>query len=181
MKPITNWEDIPMSTEKSRLAADGYVITITEVKDEPAKEYLSITYDIAEGPEKGRYSDDWGKEHPYAHRFIRSYKETAKGMFKSFIGAVEASNKGFDWLKANWNEAKLVGKLVGIVLGEEEYESDRGETKTRLYVRTVTSADAIREGRYTVPELKKLAKKADFSPAPDVTFGAPAADEDLPF
>lgn len=183
MKPINNWDKIQASTDFSRLPAGGYVVKIIKVEDDPKKEYLSIVWDIAEGPEKGRYSDEWGKEHEYAHRFIRSYKETAQGMFKAFIIAVEESNEGFVWTKVKWNEQTLVGKLVGIVLGEEEYDNDRGETKTRLYLKAAMSADRIRRGEYTVPDIRKAPERATegLTPAPEVPFNNPINEDDIPF
>ena len=183
MKPISNWETIQASTDHTRLPAGGYVVRITKVEDDPTKQYITIVWDIAEGLEKGRYSDEWGKANEYAHRFIRSYKETALGMFKAFITAVEESNEGFIWTKAKWNEQALVGKLVGIVLGEEEYDNDRGETKTRLYLKTALSADKIRRGEYVVPDLRKAPERASegLTPAPEVAFTNPINEDDLPF
>ena len=84
-----------------RLPAGGYVCKITDVEGVAAKGYLALTFDIAEGDRKGFYSDEWGLSHPYAHRFILSYKESALGMFKGRLKAIDESNgtdfvKGFD-------------------------------------------------------------------------------------
>lgn len=184
MKPLPNFKDVPISADRGRLPAGGYVLKITEATDDPKKEYLRIVYDIAEGPEKDRYSDDWGKENDYAHAFYRSYKEKARGMFKAFLVAIDDTNathfekdaeKGLD-------EKKLVGKQFGAVIGEEEYETDRGDVKTRLYIAAVMSADRIRTGDFTVPALKPFKGKPaeGMKPAPDVTFVQFNAD-DLPF
>jgi len=183
MKKIDNWEKVQASADHTRLAAGGYVVKIIKVEDKPDREYLTIVWDIAEGPEKGRYSDDWGKANEYAHRFIRSYKESALGMFKAFITAVEESNEGFIWTKAKWNEQALVGKLVGIVLGEETYDNDRGETKTRLYLKTALSADKIRTGQFIVPDIRKAPERAleGLTEAPEVAFNNPINEDDLPF
>lgn len=190
MKAIANWKDIPMSNDKGRLPEGGYVVEMTEIRDDAKKECLEVRYDITEGPEAGRYSDDFYKDKPYAHRMFRSYKETALRMFKTFITAVDetngtAFNAELEKGKA-FNEQKLKGKKLGIVVSYEEYENDRGEIKQRPYVAKVLSAQAVRAGEYTVPDLKKLSGSASngtagLAPAPDVPFGQPISDDDLPF
>ncbi len=67
-----------------RPAPGAYVCTITSAEDVPAKEYLKIGYDIAEGEFKGYYSQ-MRKDHPdwtNAGTYYRSYKPTALNMFK---------------------------------------------------------------------------------------------------
>jgi len=141
-----------------RLPAGGYIVKITAVENKDDKEYLNITFDIAEGEFKGFYSDDWGKEHPYAHAFVRSYKEKALGMFKGFLKAVDQSN-GTEYegqAEKGFAEQQLVGKLVGVLIGYEEYRSNRGEIAQRTRVTGVRSVEAIRSGNFKVPELKRL-------------------------
>ena len=175
------YRDTPASTgDFKRLPAGGYVIRITEVEDKDDKEYLNITFDIAEGEHKGFYSDEWGKEHKFAHTFVRSYKEKALGMFKGFLKAVDDSNGTTFVEKAEkgFPEQQLVGKGVGILLGYEEYVNDRGEIRERSRVAATRSVDAIRSGDYKIPELKKIA------PAADIPATAPegfTADDELPF
>lgn len=185
MKPIANWNDITPEVEgmRSKLQPGGYVIRITGVTNDAKKEYLKVVYDIAEGDEAGRFSDAWSQDpaHDYAHSFFRSYKEKAKGLFKGFIKAVEESNGGYTW---DWHEERLAGKLLGIVLGEEEYLTNRGEISTRLTVRSVTTADRIRAGEFTVPDIKKYKPKEESAApvAPDQpqeTGFIP--DADIPF
>jgi hypothetical protein len=110
---------------------------------------------------------------------FRSYKEKALGMFKSFLSALEKSNPTFKADGFDGDERKLVGLLIGIVLGYEEYQKNDGTIGIRTYVRTVTSADKIRKKEFKVPDLKKLTTSTA-TPQP-----APAAsayeDEDLPF
>ena len=168
-----------------RLPAGGYVCKITDVEDVTAKDYLALTFDIAEGDRKGFYSNEWGLSHPYAHRFILSYKESALGMFKGRLKAIDESN-GTEFVKeavAGLKEQQLVGKLVGLVIGYEEYASDRGDTRTRSYVKAVISADRVRRGDFKIPELKRLEGAA----APAITEHAGEAPagfswgDDVPF
>ena len=164
-----------------RLPAGGYVCKITAVEDVTKSEYLQVIYDIAEGPYKGFYSDDWGKDHPKTHSLFMSYKEKALGMFKGRLKAIDESN-GTEFVKeavTGLKEQQLVGKIVGFIIGEEEYETDRGEVRTSMKVRSVVSVDRIRSGDFKVPELKKLEAKA--APAADPTAGFSLADADLPF
>lgn len=179
MKPIKNYRDVQASGTYEKLPAGGYVARLTEVTDMPKLEYLRITYDIAEGPYKDHFKDT-DPEHAYSHQFIRSYKDTALGMFKAFTTAVDESNgtKLTDAVEDGLNEKLLEGKLVGLILGEEEYENNRGEIKVGLKVRTCMSADRIRKGGYKVPELKKLPPDKKGSPVPGFS---PITDDDIPF
>lgn len=182
MKPInrSTWNDAAVYNDFQRLPSGGYVCRITAVTDVADKEYLAITYDITEGDYADYYSDDWGKEHPYAHRFIRSYRDKALGMFKGFLKAVDESN-GTDFgatVTDGLDEKKLVGKVVGLILREEEYESNRGDIRTRLSVHRAVSTDTIRSGNYKVPDVKRLDGGA---PAPSAPAGFELSEDDMPF
>lgn len=175
MNPIENYDKVTASGDFERLPAGGYVIKITECEERPTAEYLAITYDIAEGPYKDHFKDT-DAEHVFSHQFIRSYKEKALIMFKAFTNALEASNAGYKW---DWNEKALKGKLLGVLIGEEEYENNRGEVKIGMKVRAIRSVDTIRRGDFKVPELKKL-KTDQTTPAAPPTGFSPLG-EDLPF
>ncbi len=168
-------ENVQEAKEFARLQPGGYICIITAVEDKKDKKYLEICYDIAVGDKKnhffGLYSQfgNW----PNSGIIRRSYKQTALPYFKSFITAVENSNSGF---KFDYDERKLVKKVFGAVLAEEEYQNQQGEIKTRIYVAQVRSVDKIKNGDFTVPELKKYELKDDI---PDIF--TPVTDEDLPF
>ena len=74
-------------------------------------------------------------------------------MLKGFTVAVEKSNSGYVW---NFDEKSLKGKIVGLVLGEEEFVNSVGKLRTRTYVESVRSVDSIRKGDFTIPALKTL-------------------------
>lgn len=182
MQPIKNFDKIPAAGDFERLPEGGYVLKITAAEDAEdehgnLKEYLRITYDIAEGPEAGRFKDET-PDNDFRHQFIRSYKQKALGMFKAFTNALEDSNPGYKW---DWNEATLKGKLLGVVFGYEEYEANDGSIKERLRVAAVKSADAIRKGDFKVPDLKKLPTSKAASTASPVPGFSPMSDADLPF
>lgn len=183
MKPLGKaYEDAEASTgEFKRLPAGGYIVKITAVENKDDKEYLNITFDIAEGEFKGFYEDEWGKAHPYAHSFIRSYKEKALGMFKGFLKAVDASNgtKFEERAKKGFPEGELVGKLVGVLIGYEEYCTNRGDVGERTRVSGTRPVEAIRSGDFKVPELKKLGE-GNFPNSPAPGFEQ-VNEADLPF
>ena len=178
MKPIKGYNAAQASGEYERLAPGGYVIKITDVKNDEGKEYLKIVYDIAEGPEAGRYKNE-DAEHDFRHSFVRSYKEKALGMFKAFIRAVDETNgtKFDSQVESGIREADLVGKLLGIVIGYEEYDANDGTVKQRQRVASCLAAERIRTGAYKVPELKTLGRTTS---APVQGF-TPLSDEDVPF
>lgn len=177
MKPIKDFDKIQASGDFERLPAGGYVIRITEATDEPSKEYLRITYDIAEGPEAGRYKNE-EPDNAYRHQFIRSYKEKALGMFKAFTNALEESNKGYKW---DWKESTLPGKILGVVIGYEEYEANDGNIKERQRIASCISADRVRQGDFKIPELKKLASSSKPAPGAVPAGFVPLQDDTLPF
>ena len=182
MKPIKDYDKIQASGDFERLPAGGYVIRIQSVKDdhpqgESENSMLRITYDIAEGPEAHRYQNETA-ENDYRHQFIRSYKEKALGMFKAFTNALEGSNPGYKW---DWKEGALAGKLLGVVLGYEEYEANDGNVKERLRVVSCMEADRIRKGDFKVPELKKLSGSKQAQPAGPIPGFTPMTDSDIPF
>lgn len=159
---IKNWALIEESAGGTKLPAGGYVCRITAVEDVPSKEYLRITYDIAEGQYTGHYSDDFAQQHPYIHQFTRSYKQTAEGMFKAFLARLEESNQGRGGSRAfsiaNWqihgNEQEFVGLEIGLVMQYEKYTNGQGEDKERLNVERVYASQDIRNNDYKVPDPK---------------------------
>lgn len=184
MKRIENYENVQASSgEFARPTAGGYICKIIDVEDVPMNEqgkgdYLRIEYDIADGEFKGYYKEQFDRwRGNWNASFIRSYKEKALGMFKHFTNCIEASNTGYEW---DWNEKGLIGKVVGLVLGEEEYENSNHEIKTKLVVSQVKTVEEIKSGDFKVPAPKKLAVENsnastnDFMPIDDIV-------DDLPF
>ena len=184
MKKIENYENVQASSgEFSKPTAGGYCIEILAVKDVPMNEqthkgdYLKIDYDICHGDFKGYYTkqnEKFGGD--WFANFIRSYKETAAGMFKHFINCVEESNAGYKW---NWDEQTLVHKFVGVVLGEEEYRKNNGDVGVKLVVKDIKTIEQIAKGDFKVPAIKKLAESPTIDSAPK--FAEFASDESLQF
>ena len=180
MKKITNIAEVQEAGEGVRLQAGGYICKYTKVEDKSDKEYLWMEFDIAEGEFKGYFADLNERAGFWAGRCIRSYKETALPMFKRMCSAVTKSNPGyiFDG-NTNADETTLIGKTVGIILGEEEYEGNDGSVKTRLYVSRECEVEKIRKNDFKVPALKKLAPAATSGSASKPDMNVP--DEEVPF
>lgn len=183
MQNISNYNEIKASDgEFERLPVGGYICKITLADDYPMDastgkgDYLKIEYDIASGDFKDFYAEQFDRFGDYwGGVMFRSYKEKALPMFKQFTNCVEQSNAGYSW---NFDEKSLVGKFIGLVIGEEEYEKKDGNIGTRLYVKNVKTVDQIKNGDFKVPELKKLKNTtaSAFVPVADNS-----SDDDLPF
>ena len=188
MKPIKNIASVQEAStgESKRLSAGGYICKYTVVQDNPSKEYLYMEFDIADGEYKGYYKDLAERLDFWGGKCYRSYKEKALPMFKRMCSAVTKSNKGFIFDgDEHCDETTLIGKKVGLILGEEEYIGNDGSTKTRLYVVREVAVDDIKEGKFKVPELKRLegsvattTPKADDSKFMNVPEGQ---EEEIPF
>lgn len=184
-----DWTKVePMQEGRRGLPAGGYVIRISKVENVAAKNYLLIEYDVAEGEHAGYYKDLSDRFGFWGGSFVRSYNQKASGFFKGFLDAVEKSNPGVTLATPyGVDETRLIGLIVGVVLREEEYIKNNGETGTRLRVKEVMEVDRIRKGDFTVPEKLRLgnAPSADAAPAViDTTQSNIDFDqvtEDLPF
>lgn len=177
MKKFDNWNDVEAvgnSTSKV-LPAGGYVGKITSVKDVPESSYLQIEWDICEGEFKNNGANCLERNGflPRTFSFRRYYTDAALGFFKGFISSVEHSNPGFTW---DFKEQNLVGKIMGVILGEVEYrKTTDGTIATRLDVKRTIAADDIRKGNFRVPDKTPL--KEEYKP---VSF-TPVDDGELPF
>ncbi len=168
-----NWDAV--QDEIRRPVPGGYAAKITKVEDVENKEYLLIEWDFAEGDLKGVNQETYDTFGFWPLAFVCSYKEKALRFFKGFKTAVEMSNRNYVFRN---DPQSLVGKYLGVVLGEEEYRAKDGSIKTRLYVAEKRSGKAIRDGDFQIPALKVL----DLQTEPAPSYGgysapvAPASD-----
>lgn len=74
-------------------------------------------------------------------------------MLKAFITSVENSNPNFAY---DWNKEvdQLKGKKVGLVFGLEEYQNDKGETKTATKLTQFRSIDKVDNAK--IPNVRLL-------------------------
>lgn len=162
MKRI-DWNNVQESEEFSYPTPGGYIGQIVSVTDLEDKEYLQIDWEFAEGQFKGANLGTWKRKNFWPYQLRRSYKETALGFFKAFKTQLEESNPGYFFDEMNLQAMR--GKFIGIILGEEEYRANDGKVKTRLSVVNTRSVQAIREGDYKVPDVKKLAQPKTTPPS----------------
>lgn len=179
---LTNVEE---ATDRKSLPAGGYICKFTKVEDNPDRNFLYIEFDIAKGEFEGYYKKLSDEYNFWGGKCWRSYTEKALPLFKRFCSCVNKSNNGFIFDgDTNADEQTLVGKLIGLVLCEEEYMGNDGNIKTRLYVDREYSVEDIIAGNFKVKELKKYEDKdAQEEPKPTSdTFMSVTGDKtDLPF
>lgn len=171
---MIKWEEVEESTGGEKLPSGCYVGKIVSAADYPAKEYLRLEIDIAEGEFAEHFAERrWNGRYWYA-----SYKDSALGMFKAMFLRVEESNPGWKFDGDEHNAGQFRGKLVGIVLREEEYEKD-GEVKCSQKIGKLVAAQDVRNGD-AKPMGKKLLDRSASSGG-GFSVAAPDAYDDVPF
>ena len=152
MKHI-DWDKVEEVKSFEKLPAGGYICGITSVEDFPDKEYLKFEFDIADGEHKNEFRSLYDAKGFWGASFVKSYKEKARGFFKKMLTAFKESNSGFVFTD---DEKVFKRKLIGLVLGYEEYTANDGSVKQRLIVTDWVSVADIKAGNFTVPKLKTL-------------------------
>lgn len=177
---------------QERLPAGGYVLKILKTKIEGYSwgQVLVLMIDVAEGEHAGFYKKNYD-----AQQQDKKWKGTYRinlpkddgteqdswnvKKLKSAMTAVEKSNEGYVW---NWDEKSLVGKLVGGLFGNKEYDY---EGKRGFYTdcRTLCGAERIRSGDFTIPADKLLDNNTVAASDPYDGFHAynDEDDSDIPF
>ena len=172
------------------LPEGAYVCEVTSVTDNQEKEYVEFVFDVAEGPHKGAYSDEWAAAHPYAHRAIMSYKETAAGLLKNWLNVLTESNPGFD-AEAAYNGSCdnpqmlqwFVGKRFGLSMLWDYYTTKDGATVPLenprpdwMHARLCT-AQSVLDGSAKPP--KRRERNTPSAPGTAPATPAQAASEDM--
>lgn len=156
----------------ARPTPGGYLAWITRCEDVEAKEYLKMEWEFCDPKWKGTNEDTYNKYGFWPMPIFRSYKEKAMPKFKGFKTAVEKSNPGYIFRN---DPPSLAGRIIGVILGEEEYRNGKGEIKKRMTVTDVRSAQAIQAGDFEVPPLKKLEESGAAYTASPASPASPAA------
>ena len=191
MQDFTSYAKHPLEFEV--LPAGGYVAKIIEVDDrswnghaEPAH---MIFMDIAEGEHKGIYKKNnaGSDKDRWLGYWFAEPSQGSPDWLLSKVGGIQTS-------LAESNDAVNVsdphswkGKYVGVVVGDEEAESNSGTVYTRPYVSYICSVGRIRKGEnqpggYKIPKLKRLEA---VTPKPlastEMSDSFSAAEDDIPF
>ncbi|MEE1047096.1 MAG: hypothetical protein U0M60_06685, partial [Clostridia bacterium] len=173
----------------------GYIAKILDCKEESRNGYswLAISFDIAEGEHKGHFAEQYrantnenkkwrGTYNAFIPDESSQYYEDNLNKFKTMIANIEESNPGYHW---DWDETKLKGKLVGVIFGEKEFETESNGIIIITECRGLRSVECIKENKFKMPALKKLSgtmsvSSANSSAAP-FTAVEDVDDDDLPF
>ena len=193
MKAINNWNEVKEAGgEIANLPAGGYICEIKRCEEKKNKQnngtHLEILFDVSRGDYRGWFREDYDaqtREDKFWHGVIRQNVpnesspkyNTQCGFFKRFTNAIEASNPGYHW---DWNEAGLKGKIIGIVFGEVEKESQRGNRYMTTQPSEIVTVDAIEKDTYKVPAPKMLAPQYP-SQNVNIPHDLPDITDDLPF
>jgi hypothetical protein len=165
--------------EFKSLPAGAYLAKITSATDDTEKEYLKLEFEITEGEFAGFCSETYQRAKFWLLHSVRSYSEKARPFFNGFITAIEHSNPGFTWA---WDEKALVGKAIGLIVGERDYLDKNGDLKSGIEIAQIRSVQTIREGKFKVPEKKQLSAEDKAKLRGNTSTGELAPnDEPLPF
>ena len=165
----SNWENVREFADRESLPLGAYVCRVKGVRIDAydaTSAQLVIQFDIAEG----EYADFYKRE--FAANTIPNKKfkgvlrvwlpkddgsekdEWTKSTFKGMCTAFEKSNPGYVW---NWEEKSLVGRMVGILFRNEEWEYE-GKTGWAVRPFRAISVDSARNGDFKIPKEKPLKK-----------------------
>ena len=187
MQDFTSYAKQP--TQFDILPAGGYIAKIIDVDDrkwaghsEPAH---LIMMDIAEGEHKDIYrKNNMGtdRERWLTYWFAEPDNNSPEWLLSKVGGIQTSLAESNDRVNLSDPHA-WKGKYVGVVVGDEEAESQSGTVYTRPYVSYVCSAERIRTGNFKVPKLKKLegASAPSSSYDGELPDNFSAAADDIPF
>lgn len=159
------YDEMQVYEAQERLPIGGYVLKILKTKIETYSwgQVLVLMIDVAEGEHAGFYKKNFDAQQQ-DKKWKGTYRinlpkndgsekdEWSIKKLKSSMTAVEASNEGYVW---NWDENSLIGKQVGGLFGNKEYEYN-GQKGFYTDCRAFCSAEKIRTDNFTVPSDKLL-------------------------
>ena len=196
-----NWNEVKEFSDRPKLPLDAYVCRVKKVAVQSTDygDQLCILFDICEGEFKDFFQKDFAANTMEDKKWkgvLRQWlpkddgsekDEWTKSSFKGMVTSFEKSNPGYLF---DWNEASLVGKLVGILFRNEEWDYE-GKTGWAVRPFRALSIDSVRSGDFTIPKDKPLKRANDYgftSPAPAAypeSFSEftplPGESDDLPF
>lgn len=161
-----DWSKVDAASDLGRVPVGGYICKIVDVVDDEVKDCLQVKFDIVEGTYKDYYKKSVaGKPNAVWYgRIYRSCKESCAGFFKRFLLDVEQSNTGFS-ADAFKDPRQLVGKMIGVIYGEEEYrDKATNEKRTAIKPASTCPVPKIRDNTFNIPK-KKLLKETQVDAA----------------
>jgi len=185
-----NMSNVNAAGNYPRPTPGGYIMRIESVNNNVSKEQLEICFEFIGEELKGYCANIKDRFGFWPARCTKSYKDKALPFFRAFIEAVQASNAETTGLVIgdfeDVDETKLVGKMVGVVVGEREYDGNDGTRKKAIdwYNASFVTTDDIHNGNYEVPELRITGTKATVTAADVVDYSTsfgPVTEDDMPF
>lgn len=184
MKKLESFENTNSYGDFESLSAGGYKCIIKKVECNTSsnnKEFLKISFDIAEGEHKdfykNKYLNDQRPEKKWSGIwviFTEGYEVgSTNPKFKGLISSVEESNPNYKW---DWNEKTLENKKIGIVMRAEEFEAMDGSVKESVKPFYAMAYEKVENAK--IPNTKKLPEKSDIAFESNNII---ADDSDLPF
>ena len=197
-----NWNEVKEFTEFVKLPVGAYACKVKQavIQSNDYGEQLCILFDIEEGEFGGYFANDYKNNQREDKKWkgvLRVWipkddgsekDEITKRVFKGMVTAFENSNYNYSF---DWNENSLVGKMIGILFRNEEWDYNGKQGWTARPFKAI-SLDSVRSGDYRLPSPKPLKNKtsadgymgfADYSAtAATDNYGEITGDDDkLPF
>ena len=166
LKKPNNYDEVQVNQEFERLELGGHKGIIKNVEEYTSQfsnnTSLKVEVDTSKEDKQPNYFQKQYDENTNANKKWSSSgtkyvslkeDENCVRMLKSFITSVENSNPNFTY---DWNKevSQLNGKKVGLVFGMEEYQNDKGETKTATKLTQFRSIDKV--DNVKIPKVKLL-------------------------
>ena len=181
-----NLSNVAAAGDYAKPVPGGYVMRIEAVNNIRQKEQLEICLDFTERELAGYNRQFKEKFGWWPAKCIKSYTDRALPFMRAFVETIIECNEDTTGLVIgdfeDVDETKMVGKLIGVVVGEREYDGNDGVRKTALdwYNARFVTIEDIRSGNYTIPE-KRVADQAAQVKVVDMSAMGPLKTDDVPF
>lgn len=186
-----NWNEVQEFSDRQKLPLGAYVCKVKQVRiqDNSFGDQLCMLFDITEGEYAGFFQKDYNGNTAQDKKWrgvLRVWipnddgsekDEITKRSFKGMVTAFEKSNPGYQW---NWNENSLVGKDVGILFRNEEWDYN-GKHGWAVRPFRAISIDTVRDESYTLPKDKPLSATTNVAPTNPNNGYVEVEDDELPF
>ena len=141
------------------IEAGGYIGKIVDAVLNKDKQYIELSLDIAEGKYASYFQALEDRAGFWGLKSYMSFKESVLGKFLKTCTCINNSNPNynFDPMRSGGSDVdSLIGKTIGMVIGKEEYKAKSGEIRQKDVISNLVEVSKIKEGKFRVPDLKKL-------------------------
>lgn len=192
MKKFNGYEETQAFTDRERLPKGAYVLKVLNVSEVTYSwgSVLKFDVDVAEGEYKDFYKKDYDSQTQEDKKWKGSLRLSipkddgsekdgwTKGRFKTAMNDFEQSNAGYRW---DWDETKLIGKLIGGLFNNKEWEMG-DKTGWFTQCKRFITVENVRTEKYKLPDDEAL-KNRQSEPKADTSFigVANGVDEEIPF